>query len=46
MRWLVQYLLEILVLIAADNWIMRAFALLLVCFTSYMWLRRGDHIGR
>jgi hypothetical protein len=46
MRYIVQYALEICVLIAAHDPIMRLFALLLMGFTTYMWLRRGDHIGR
>jgi hypothetical protein len=45
-KYLIQYGLEICVVIAAQNWLLRAVAVLLMCLTTYMWLRRGDHIGR
>lgn len=46
MKYLIQYGLEICVVIAAQNFLLRAVAVLLMCLTTYMWLRRGDHIGR
>lgn len=45
-RYLIQYALEICVLIAAQVWLLRLVAVLLMILTTYMWLRRGDHIGR
>jgi hypothetical protein len=46
MKYLLQYGLEICVLLAAQNWLLRVLAVLFMCATTYMWLRRGDHIGR
>lgn len=46
MKYLIQYGLEICVVIAAQVWLLRFTAVLLMILTTYMWLRRGDHIGR
>jgi len=46
MKYLIQYALEICVVIAAQNWLLRLAGVLLMCLTTYMWLRRGDYIGR
>lgn len=46
MKYVLQYALEICIVLAAQVWLLRFVAILFMCLTTYTWLRRGDHIGR
>lgn len=45
MRYILQYALELCIVVAGRGLIQWA-GILLMCLTTYWWLRRGDHIGR